>query len=85
MVDMGNFEKNSSIDIAEVIQTITTKDGYVILKGLFNSQDIQHARKTILYLISKQGRKATHFQVYILYLKSIYYWHYANYLLILNI
>ena len=33
------------------------------LKGLFDPEDIKHARDTILYLISKQGAKATHFQV----------------------
>ena len=38
-------------------------DGYVILKGLFAPDDIKHARETILYLIGKQGAKATHFQV----------------------
>ena len=33
------------------------------LKGLFEPEEIKHARDTILYLISKQGAKATHFQV----------------------
>ena len=62
-VDLGNFQTNSSIDIDEVVKEITIGNGYVILKGLFHHEDIQHARDTILYLIQKQGKKATHFQV----------------------
>ena len=33
------------------------------IAGLFEDEDIVHARETIHYLISKQGDKATHFQV----------------------
>jgi hypothetical protein len=62
-VDLGSFQKNLSINIDEAVNNITIGDGYVILKGLFNKEDIQHARESILYLISKQGNKATHFQV----------------------
>ena len=62
-VDLKSFQKNSSINVDEVVNAITEGDGYYILKGLFEPEDIQHARETILYLISKQGKKATHFQV----------------------
>ena len=61
-MDLGQFEKNSSINIDEAVKTITTGDGYVILKGLFNNKDIQHARETIMYLISKQGKKQLTFR-----------------------
>ena len=62
-VDLNAFKKNSSINIEEVVKEITEGNGYYILKGLFEADDIRHARDTILYLISKQGKKATHFQV----------------------
>ena len=35
----------------------------IYIAGLFEDEDIIHARETIHYLISKQGDKATHFQV----------------------
>ena len=54
----------------EVIQGI----GYDILKGLFDPLEIRHARETILYLISKQGSKATHFQVCLSSLITIKPW-----------
>ena len=62
-VDFRHYENNCSINVDNLVKTITKGDGYVILKGLFSKTDIQHARETILYLISKQGKKATHFQV----------------------
>ena len=62
-VDLSTFKKNSSIDIEEVVKEVTEGNGYYILKGLFDADDIRHARDAILYLISKQGKKATHFQV----------------------
>ena len=62
-VELGSFQRNLSINIDEAVKNITIGDGYVILKGLFSKEDIQHTRETILYLISKQGNKATHFQV----------------------
>ena len=73
---MGSFQQNLSIDIDEAVKNITIGDGYVILKGLFKKEDIDHARETILYLISKQGVKATHFQVLqivsFIYINAIY-------------
>ena len=62
-VDLRSFKKNSSININEVVKEVTEGAGYYILKGLFEKDDVEHARQTILYLISKQGKKATHFQV----------------------
>ena len=62
-VDLENFQINSSINIDEVVNNVTLGDGYAILKGLFDEDDMKHAKETILYLISKQGAKATHFQV----------------------
>ena len=62
-VDLENFQINSSINIDEVVNNVTLGDGYAILKGLFDQEDINHAKETILYLISRQGAKATHFQV----------------------
>ena len=35
----------------------------IYMAGLFEDGDIVHAKETIHYLISKQGDKATHFQV----------------------
>ena len=69
-VDLRAFKKNSSINIEEVVKEVTEGNGYYILKGLFDADDIRHARETILYLISKQGKKATHFQV--LFIVCIY-------------
>ena len=63
MVDLSDFLHNTSVDVEQAVKEITTGDGYVILKGLFSKSDIQHAQETILYLISNQGKKATHFQV----------------------
>ena len=60
---MENFQINPSINIDEVVNNVTLGDGYAILKGLFDQDDINHAKETILYLISRQGAKATHFQV----------------------
>merc|ERR1712223_1485371 len=62
LVDLENFQINSSINIDEVVNNVTLGDGYAILKGLFDQDDIKHAEETILYLISRQGAKATHFQ-----------------------
>ena len=62
-VDLENFQINPSINIDEVVNNVTLGDGYAILKGLFDQDDINHAKETILYLISRQGTKATHFQV----------------------
>ena len=60
---MTNFQSNESINEDQALEEILKGDGYVILKGLFAPEDIKHARETILYLIGKQGAKATHFQV----------------------
>ena len=60
---MTNFWKNESIDEHLLFKDIIEGEGYVIIKGLFDPDDIKHARDTILYLIGKQGNKATHFQV----------------------
>jgi len=57
-----NFIHNNTIVENEVLDEILRGDGFVILSGLFEDEDIVHARETIHYLISKQGDKATHFQ-----------------------
>ena len=57
------FALNETIEKNEVYKEITKGLGFKILPGLFNDEDIKHARDTILYLIGKQGNKATHFQV----------------------
>ena len=57
------FVFNETIEENEVYKEITEGLGYKILPGLFNNEDIKHARDAILYLIGKQGNKATHFQV----------------------
>ena len=62
-MDLENYQINSSINIDEVVNNVTLGDGYAILKGLFDQDDIKNAKETILYLISRQGAKATHFQV----------------------
>ena len=64
-VDLTNFWQNESIDKDLVFKEIIEGEGYVVIKGLFDPDDIKHARETILYLINKQGSKATHFQVLI--------------------
>ena len=55
------------------MKEVTEGAGYYILKGLFQKEDIRHARETILYLISKQGKKATHFQVRLILVGSRFY------------
>ena len=62
-VDLSTFNFNSSIEEEKVYNEVIQGIGYDILKGLFDPLEIKHARETILYLISKQGSKATHFQV----------------------
>ena len=62
-VDLSTFNFNSSIEEEKVYNEVIEGIGYDILKGLFDPLEIKHARETILYLISKQGSKATHFQV----------------------
>ena len=62
-MDLPNFSYNESIVEDEIFKEITEGLGYQIMSGLFDLDDIKHARETILYLISKQGSKATHFQV----------------------
>jgi hypothetical protein len=62
-VDSTKFSLNQSIDEDDVMKEITEGNGYQILSGLYSPEDIDHARQTILYLIGKQGSKATHFQV----------------------
>ena len=62
-VDLSTFNFNSSIEEEKVYTEVIQGIGYDILKGLFDPLEIKHARETILYLISKQGSKATHFQV----------------------
>ena len=57
------FALNETIEENEVYKEITEGLGFKILNGLFDDEDIKHARETILYLIGKQGNKATHFQV----------------------
>ena len=62
-VDLNNFRLNKDISTKNVIEIITEGQGFDILSGLFEPEEIQHAKDTILYLIQKQGSKATHFQV----------------------
>ena len=62
-MDLLAFALNETIEENEVYKEITEGLGFKILPGLFDDEDIKHARDTILYLIGKQGNKATHFQV----------------------
>ena len=53
-------------DLAQLFEEATKLKNFLKLshfQGLFDPEEIKHARDTILYLISKQGAKATHFQV----------------------
>lgn len=61
-VQMTDFQLNQSISEEKVVVEITEEKGFSILKGLFSPQDIEHAKETVLFLIAKQGLKATHFQ-----------------------
>lgn len=51
-----------NVDIEDVVNEITSGEGFVILPRLFSPAEIKHARELILYLIQTQGKKATHFQ-----------------------
>ena len=62
-VDLDNFRLNEDIKTKNVIEMITEGQGFDILSGLFEPEEVQHAKNTIHYLIQKQGSKATHFQV----------------------
>ena len=73
-VDLSTFNFNSSIEEEKVYNEVIQGIGYDILKGLFDPLEIKHARETILYLISKQGSKATHFQVCLSSLINIKPW-----------
>lgn len=62
-VEIANFRLNDTIEEETVLKEVTEGQGYAILSGLYHDEDIKHARETIVYLISTQGSKATHFQV----------------------
>ena len=51
-----------NVDIETLYTEIVSGSGYVIIPSAFSSADISHAREVILYLLSKQGDKASHFQ-----------------------
>ena len=62
-VDLTKYAKNQSINGNDIVKEIIEGQGFQILHGLFEPEEVQHAREVILYLIAKQGAKATHFQV----------------------
>ena len=62
-VNVEDFIRPEKLDIAEIIEEVTSGKGYFMIPQLFSPQDIEHARNTTLYLIDTQGEKATHFQV----------------------
>ncbi len=60
---MERFEQPEDLNVDAIISEMSTGKGFVIVSGLFTEEEIRSAKDTVMYLISKEGRKATHFQV----------------------
>lgn len=63
-MDLQRFQINETLEEDKVLHEILHGDGFTIIRGLFDADEINHARDLILYLIGRQGSKATHFQVH---------------------
>jgi len=59
-----DFEQwsGTGVNVTESVREVTHSNGYVLLKQLFNKQDIAHAKQLLKDILQKQGGKATHFQ-----------------------
>ncbi len=74
-VDMSSFSRPADLDVDSVIREMSSGDGFVILRGLFTQGEIRSAKETVMYLVRKEGRKATHFQVGNYYSYTSFYHH----------